>query len=180
MEKHYREIIKQTGEDIDRDGLKGTPKRAENAFRYLTQGYEMDEMEVLNDALFECDNEDMVIVKSIEMYSLCEHHLLPFYGVCHIGYLPSGKVLGLSKMGRFVDVYARRLQVQERLTQQIADCVATVTGARGVIVMIDARHLCMMMRGIQKQGSQTITLAMTGELKSNSSLRGEFERLIRD
>ena len=140
----------------------------------------MDEMKVLNDALFECDNDDMVIVKSIEMYSLCEHHLLPFYGVCHIGYLPSGKVLGLSKMGRFVDVYARRLQVQERLTQQIADCVATVTGARGVIVMIDARHLCMMMRGIQKQGSQTITLAMTGELKSNGQLRGEFERLIHD
>ncbi len=178
MEKHYREIIKKMGEDIDRDGLKDTPKRAEKAIRYLTHGYELNKQDVINNALFECQNDDLVIVKSIEMYSLCEHHLLPFYGVCHIGYLPNTHVLGLSKLGRIVDLYARRLQVQERLTQQIAEFVAEVTKSRGTIVMIDAKHLCMMMRGIQKQNAQTITLAVTGELKTNTQLRSEFERMI--
>ena len=178
MHKHYKEIIKKMGEDINRDGLKDTPMRAEKAMQYLTHGYTLSKKEVINDALFECNSDDLVVVKSIELYSLCEHHLLPFYGVCHIGYLPNSHVLGLSKLGRIVDLYSRRLQVQERLTQQIAEFVAEVTNSRGTIVMIDAKHLCMMMRGIQKQNAQTLTLAVTGELKTNTQLRAEFERMI--
>jgi GTP cyclohydrolase I len=179
MSNNYRKIIQASGEDIHRDGLLDTPKRAAEAFNYLTAGYGMCVNDVLNEAMFECDNDEMVVVKSIELYSLCEHHLLPFYGECHIGYLPNKKVIGLSKMGRFVDVFARRLQVQERLTQEVMHCVEDLTGARGVVVMIEARHLCMMMRGVQKQGSLTVTLASSGAFRESSDLRAEFERLVK-
>ena len=178
MKKAYSNIIQAVGEDVHRDGLIDTPKRAAEAFLSLTEGYTMNIDQVLNDALFECDNEEMVVVKSIELYSLCEHHLLPFYGLCHIGYLPQKKVIGLSKMGRFVDMFARRLQVQERLTHQIMQCIEQVTQAKGVVCMIEAQHLCMMMRGVQKQNSETVTIASTGAFRSDLHLRAEFEHVI--
>ena len=180
MEKYYRAILQHIGEDIQRDGLRDTPKRAEKSLQDLTKGYTMDGKEVINDALFACDNEDLVIVKSIELYSLCEHHLLPFYGVCHIGYLPNRHVIGLSKLGRIVDLFARRLQVQERLTKEIAEFVTEVTQAHGAIVMVDAKHLCMMMRGIQKQNAQTLSLATTGKIANHPQLRAEFIQLVKD
>lgn len=179
MASDFKRIIMAAGEDVKRDGLIDTPKRAAEAFKALTSGYTMSIEEVLNDALFDCENKDLVVVKSIELYSLCEHHLLPFFGECHIGYLPGQKVIGLSKMGRFVDVFARRLQVQERLTHDIMQCVEAVTGAEGVVVMIEARHLCMMMRGVQKQGSSTVTMASTGAFRNDQGLRAEFERIVR-
>lgn len=179
MENNYKNIIKSIGEDIGREGLKNTPKRASEAFKFLTHGYEMKPEELMNDALFDCDNEGIVVVKSIEFYSLCEHHLLPFFGTCHIGYLPNKKVIGLSKIGRFVDAFARRLQVQERLTGEISECLEEVTGAKGVAVMIEAQHLCMMMRGVQKQNSETITTSMRGDFEHDVNMRTEFERLIR-
>lgn len=179
MQKLYKQLLKDIGEDPDREGLRDTPERAANTLRYLTKGNRENLDDILNDALFTSDMNEMVIVKDVEMYSLCEHHLLPFYGKCHVGYLPHGKVIGLSKIARIVDFYARRLQIQEQLTSQIADCIASRTGARGVAVVIEAKHLCMMMRGVEKQHSTMTTSVMLGEMRDNSSSRMEFLNLIR-
>jgi GTP cyclohydrolase I len=178
MEEHFAQIISAVGEDLTREGLIDTPKRAAKAFRFLNNGYEKTLDEVLNGAIFTADSEDMVIVKDIELYSLCEHHLLPFIGKCHVGYLPDGKVLGLSKIARVVDMYARRLQIQEKLTKQIADAIEQATGARGVAVVIEAKHLCMMMRGVEKQNSVMTTSAMKGIFRKEISTRSEFLNLI--
>ena len=178
MEAHFSKIIEAIGEDLNREGLIDTPKRAAKAFKFLNNGYEKTLDEVLNGAIFTSDAEDMVIVKDIELYSLCEHHLLPFIGKCHVGYLPSGKVLGLSKIARVVDMYARRLQIQEQLTSQIADAIETAVGARGVAVVIEAKHLCMMMRGVEKQNSVMTTSAMKGIFRKDISTRTEFLNLI--
>lgn len=180
MESLFRELILRTGEDVTREGLAKTPERAAAAFTYLTQGYTKDVSEVINGALFETDNDEMVIVKDIELYSLCEHHLLPFFGKCHVGYVPKGKIIGLSKVARVVDIFSRRLQVQENLTYQIARSLLEHTGARGVGVVIEARHLCMMMRGVEKQNSLMKTSAMLGIFRSSISTRSEFLSLIRD
>jgi GTP cyclohydrolase IA len=178
MEDYFSKIIESIGEDVTREGLIDTPKRAAKAFKFLNNGYEKTLEEVLNGAIFQADTEDMVIVKDIELYSLCEHHLLPFIGKCHIGYLPKGKVLGLSKLARIVDMYGRRLQIQERLTRQIATAVETAIGARGVAVVIEAKHLCMMMRGVEKQNSVMTTSVMTGIFREEISTRSEFLNLI--
>lgn len=179
MEHLYTDILKELGEDVSREGLKDTPQRAANAMRYLTKGYQEDLNDIINNALFDSDMNEMVIVKNIELYSMCEHHLLPFIGSCHVAYIPNGKVLGLSKIARIVDFFARRLQIQERLTAEIAQCIETITGARGVAVVIEAKHLCMMMRGVEKQNSAMATSVMLGELKNNASSRSEFLTLIR-
>jgi GTP cyclohydrolase IA len=178
MEEYFSKIIQEIGEDVTREGLVDTPARAAKAFRFLNNGYEKNLEDVLNGAIFEAETEDMVIVKDIELYSLCEHHLLPFIGKCHIGYLPQGKVLGLSKLARIVDMYGRRLQIQEKLTKQIADAVETATGAKGVAVVIEAKHLCMMMRGVEKQNSVMTTSVMTGIFRKQISTRSEFLELI--
>ncbi len=178
MEENFAQIITAIGEDLTREGLVDTPKRAAKAFKFLNNGYEKTLGEVLNGAIFTADSEDMVIVKDIELYSLCEHHLLPFIGKCHVGYLPNGKVLGLSKIARVVDMYARRLQIQEKLTKQIADAIEEATGARGVAVVIEAKHLCMMMRGVEKQNSVMTTSAMKGIFRKEISTRSEFLNLI--
>ncbi|MCL6414530.1 GTP cyclohydrolase I FolE [Aestuariirhabdus sp. Z084] len=180
MEKSFADIIEAVGEDLDRPGLKDTPARAAKAFKFLNQGYQQSLDEVVNDALFPSDNDEMVIVKDIELYSLCEHHMLPFIGRCHVAYLPSGKVLGLSKVARIVDMYARRLQIQENLTKQIADTIQQVTGASGVGVIIEAKHMCMMMRGVQKQNSMMKTSVMLGHFRNKAHTRAEFLSLIRD
>ena len=178
MEELYAQIISAIGEDLTRDGLRDTPARAAKAFKFLTNGYNKTLDQVLNGAIFQADTEDMVIVKDIELYSLCEHHLLPFIGKCHIGYLPKGKVLGLSKLARIVDMYGRRLQNQEQLTRQIATAVETAIDARGVAVVIEAKHLCMMMRGVEKQNSVMTTSVMTGIFREEISTRSEFLNLI--
>jgi GTP cyclohydrolase I len=178
MEEYFSKIIEAIGEDVTREGLVDTPKRAAKAFKFLNNGYEKNLDEVLNGAIFEADTEDMVIVKDIELYSLCEHHLLPFVGKCHIAYLPDGHVLGLSKLARIVDMYARRLQIQERLTKQIADAVEQAIGAKGVAVVIEAKHMCMMMRGVEKQNSVMTTSVMTGIFREDMSTRTEFLNLI--
>lgn len=178
MEDIYKKLLMSIGEDLNRDGLKATPKRAAKAFDFLTRGYKQDINEVINGAIFESDNDEMIIVKDIEMYSLCEHHLLPFFGKCHVGYIPQGKVMGLSKVARVVDVFARRLQIQENLTKQIADTIMEQTGAIGVGVVIEAQHLCMMMRGVEKQNSVMKTSCMLGVFRSQSSTRSEFLSLI--
>ncbi len=178
MEEHFSKIIEAIGEDITREGLVDTPKRAAKAFEFLNNGYNKTLEEVLNGAIFTADTEDMVIVKDIELYSLCEHHLLPFVGKCHIAYLPQGKVLGLSKLARIVDMYARRLQIQEKLTKQIADAVDEAIGAKGVAVVIEAKHMCMMMRGVEKQNSVMTTSVMTGIFRKEMSTRAEFLSLI--
>ncbi len=178
MEEYFSKIIAAIGEDVTREGLVDTPKRAAKAFKFLNNGYEKNLEEVLNGAIFEADTEDMVIVKDIELYSLCEHHLLPFVGKCHIAYLPDGHVLGLSKLARIVDMYARRLQIQERLTKQIADAVDEAIGAKGVAVVIEAKHMCMMMRGVEKQNSVMTTSVMTGIFRKDMSTRTEFLNLI--
>jgi GTP cyclohydrolase IA len=178
VEEYFSKIIESIGEDVNREGLIDTPSRAAKAFKFLNNGYEKTLEEVLNDAIFLADTEDMVIVKDIELYSLCEHHLLPFIGKCHVGYLPRGKVLGLSKIARVVDMYARRLQIQERLTKQIADAIATATNAKGVAVVIEAKHLCMMMRGVEKQNSVMTTSCMLGIFRKEISTRSEFLNLI--
>lgn len=180
MEEYFKQIIEAIGEDPNREGLLDTPKRAAKAFQFLNNGYTKSLDEVLNDAIFEADTEDMIIVKNIELYSLCEHHLLPFIGKCHVGYLPKGKVLGLSKVARIVDMYARRLQIQEKLTKQIADAVEKGIGARGVAVVIEAKHLCMMMRGVEKQNSVMTTSVMTGIFRQELSTRAEFLNLIKN
>lgn len=175
----YSSILESIGEDITRDGLVDTPARAAKAMQFLTQGYGQTLEEVLNGAVFESDSDEMVIVKNIEMYSLCEHHLLPFIGKCHVAYLPRGKVIGLSKVARIVDMYARRLQIQESLTKQIADAVLTVTDGLGVGVIVESQHMCMMMRGVQKQNSSMTTSAMLGTFRSDINTRNEFLSLVK-
>lgn len=174
MDQHYREIIKSTGEDTERAGLIKTPQRAAEAFAFLTSGYHQSLSELVNDAIFPSNMSEMVVVKDIELYSLCEHHLLPFIGKCHVAYIPKGKIIGVSKLARIVDLYARRLQVQEKLTEQIAVSVMEVTGAAGVGVIIEAKHLCMMMRGVEKQNSAMKTSMMLGSFRDDSRTRSEF------
>jgi len=178
MEAHFSQLIHELGEDTTREGLLDTPKRAAAAFRFLTSGYHQKLENVLNKAIFEADTEDMVIVKDIELYSLCEHHLLPFIGKCHVAYLPQGKVIGLSKVARIVEMYARRLQIQERLTKQIADALQVAICPAGVAVVIEAKHLCMMMRGVEKQNSVMTTSSMLGLFRRQISTRSEFLNLI--
>lgn len=175
---HYRQILQKLGENPEREGLLDTPARAAKAMQYLCNGYEKDLNEVVNGALFASDNDEMVIVRDIELYSLCEHHLLPFIGKAHVAYIPRGKVLGLSKVARIVDMFARRLQIQENLTRQIAEAVQSITNAAGVAVVIEARHMCMMMRGVEKQNSQMFTSMMLGAFRESSSTRQEFLQLI--
>jgi len=175
---HYAEIISALGEDISRDGMVKTPMRAAKAMQFLTEGYHQSLDEVINNAIFESDNDQMVILKDIEFYSLCEHHLLPFIGKCHIAYLPKGKVIGLSKLARITNMFARRLQIQENLTQQIATAVESSVDARGVGVVIEAKHMCMMMRGVQKQSSLMQTSMMLGSFRTDERTRSEFLRLI--
>lgn len=176
----YAQILKEIGEDINRDGLMSTPGRAARAIQYLTRGYSMSLDEVVNNAIFETENDQMVIVKDIELYSLCEHHMLPFIGKCHVAYLPKGKVIGLSKIARIVDMYARRLQIQETLTHQIAQAIQAVTNSAGVGVIIEAQHLCMMMRGVEKQNSVMKTSMMLGAFKARVNTRLEFLNLVKD
>ncbi|SNS98142.1 GTP cyclohydrolase I [Granulicella rosea] len=175
----YRELLSRIGEDPTRDGLLGTPERMEKSMAYLTRGYTMDVTEVLHNALFDVDYDEMVIVKDIEFYSMCEHHLLPFFGKAHVAYVPKGKVIGLSKVARLVDVFARRLQVQERLTRQVADAIEEAIQPQGVAVIMEASHLCMMMRGVEKQHSATVTSAMLGVFKTQLQTRNEFLSLVR-
>ncbi|OLF34918.1 GTP cyclohydrolase I FolE [Psychrobacter sp. C 20.9] len=170
----YRQLIGSTGEDLNRPGLLDTPVRAAKAFAHLTKGYHQSIEEVVNDAVFPSANRELVLVQNIEFYSLCEHHMLPFHGVAHIGYLPDGQVLGLSKFARIVDMFARRLQIQENLSEQIAQTIMDVTGCRGVAVVMDASHMCMMMRGVSKQHSTTRSTAMLGEYQHNNQARNEF------
>ncbi|MDR3502338.1 MAG: GTP cyclohydrolase I FolE [Legionella sp.] len=178
MKELYEQLLTELGEDITREGLVDTPERAANAMRYLTKGYHEDLDEIINGALFDSEMSEMVIVKDVEMYSMCEHHLLPFLGKCHVGYIPNGKVIGLSKIARVVDFFARRLQIQERLTSEIAHCIESITGARGVAVVVEAKHLCMMMRGVEKQNSVMSTSVMLGEMRTSASSRAEFLKLI--
>ena len=174
----YAELLKRIGEDPTRDGLQQTPKRMEKSMAFLTKGYEESVAEVLHGALFDVDYDEMVIVRDIEFYSLCEHHLLPFFGKAHIAYVPQGKVVGLSKLPRIVDVFARRLQVQERLTQQIAEAIEDAIAPQGVGVVIEAQHLCMMMRGVEKQCSLTVTSPLRGVFKTQLQTRSEFLELV--
>lgn len=178
LENLYHQVLAELGEDVNREGILDTPKRAAKAMQFLTSGYTTDLEEVVNGAVFSSDNDEMVVVQGIEFYSMCEHHMLPFLGKCHIGYLPEGKVLGLSKFARIVDVFARRFQIQENMTKQIADAVTEVTGCRGVGVIVEAQHMCMMMRGVQKQNSMMRTSVMQGAFRSNAATRDEFMRLI--
>ena len=177
-EELYREILSRLGEDPNRDGLLATPARVEKAMAFLTKGYDQDPTQILREAMFDVDYDEMVIVKDIEMFSLCEHHMLPFFGKVHVAYIPKGKVIGLSKIARLVEVFARRLQVQERLTRQIADAIQDAIAPQGVGVVIEARHLCMMMRGIEKQHSSTVTSAMVGCFRQKET-RSEFLSLVR-
>ncbi|MFN8323749.1 MAG: GTP cyclohydrolase I FolE [Chitinophagales bacterium] len=177
VKNKYRDIIEALGEDVNRNGLEKTPERASKAMHFLTQGYHLDAQAILRGAIFEENHNQMVIVKDIELFSLCEHHLLPFYGRAHIAYIPDGKIVGLSKLARVVDVFARRLQVQERLTIQVRDSIQEALEPLGVAVVIEAKHLCMMMRGVSKQNSVTTTSAFTGEFEKQST-RNEFINLI--
>ena len=174
----YKGLIEQVGENAERDGLKDTPTRAAKALQFLTRGYNQSLDEVVNNAIFETKNDQMVIVRGIEVYSMCEHHMLPFIGTCHVGYLPSEKVIGLSKIARIVDMFARRLQIQEQMTQEIAEAIQEVTDARGVGVLVEAKHLCMMMRGVEKQNSSMKTSVMLGTFRSDVRTRAEFLNLI--
>jgi GTP cyclohydrolase IA len=180
MIEEIRSILEQIGEDPTRDGLVDTPKRVDRAYRFLTSGYGMDPDELLNRALFDVAYDEMVIVRDIETFSLCEHHLLPFFGKCHVGYIPNGRVIGLSKIPRLVDMYARRLQVQERLTTQIAETINDKIHPRGVAVVIEAQHLCMIMRGVEKQNSIAVTSSMLGAFKDDQNTRNEFLNLVRN
>lgn len=177
IEENYSSIITSLGEDINREGLIKTPERASKAMQFLTQGYQMDAQEILNSAMFQDERSNMVLVKNIELYSLCEHHILPFYGKVHVAYIPDGKIVGLSKIPRVVDVFARRLQVQERLTTQILDAIDLALKPLGAAIVIEAAHMCMMMRGVEKQNSMTTTSAFTGIFKKMET-RDEFLRLI--
>ncbi|MCP4211200.1 MAG: GTP cyclohydrolase I FolE [Halieaceae bacterium] len=179
MEQHWAKIIESMGEDLERPGLLDTPKRAAKAYAFLTRGYSQSVDEVVNGALFPSDSSEMIVVEDIEMYSLCEHHMLPFIGKCHVAYIPTGQVLGLSKVARIVDVFARRLQIQESLTSQIAETIMSVTNAEGVGVIIEARHMCMMMRGVEKQNSRMKTSSMLGSFRSEQKTREEFLSLLK-
>lgn len=174
----YREIIRRTGEEPARDGLLRTPERMEKTMAFLMRGYQQNVTEVLHDALFDVNYDEMVIVKDIEFFSMCEHHLLPFFGKAHVAYVPDGKVIGLSKVARVVDVFARRLQVQERLTREISDAIEEAIHPQGVGVVLEAQHLCMMMRGVEKQHSHTVTSAMLGVFKTQPQTRSEFLSLV--
>jgi GTP cyclohydrolase I len=179
MEELFRGLLARIGEDPHREGLLKTPERAAEALRFLTRGYGEDVATILNGAIFEEEIDDMIIVKDVEFYSLCEHHLLPFYGRCHVGYLPNGKIVGLSKIARLVDMFARRLQVQERLTHQIAHALEEAIQPRGVAVVMEAHHLCMMARGVEKQSSSMVTSAVLGAFRNDRGPRAEFMQLVR-
>jgi GTP cyclohydrolase I len=179
MQDLIKKLITELGEDPEREGLQQTPRRVEAAFRFLTGGYRADVDKVLNNALFTVDYSEMVIVKDVDFYSLCEHHLLPFFGKCHVAYIPNGKVIGLSKVPRLVDVFARRLQVQERMTSQIAETISEKIKPLGVAVVIEATHLCMAMRGVEKQNSVAVTSSMLGVFRDSTRTRTEFLELIR-
>ena len=178
LTRHYANIIEELDENPTRDGLKNTPERAAKAMQFLCRGYEQSLDELVNNALFESDNDEMVIVKDIELYSLCEHHMLPFIGKAHVAYIPNGHIVGLSKIPRVVDAFSRRLQVQERLTEQIRDCIQNTLNPKGVAVVIEAQHLCMQMRGVEKQGCVTTTSAFTGAFLEDPKTRKELMNLI--
>ncbi|RRO14379.1 GTP cyclohydrolase I FolE [Flavobacteriaceae bacterium 14752] len=177
LKENFYKILEQVGEDPLRNGIVKTPERASKAMQFLTQGYNIDPQEILTSAMFDEDYNDMVIVKDIELYSLCEHHMLPFFGKAHIAYIPNGKIVGLSKLPRVVDVFARRLQVQERLTHDILECINTTLNPKGVAIVIEAQHMCMMMRGVQKQNSATTTSGFRGQFEEMQT-RNEFLKLI--
>ena len=179
MERLIRDLLKEIGEDPDREGLDKTPARVAKAWEYLTAGYRQNVNDILNEALFTEEYDEMVVVKDIDLYSICEHHLLPFFGKCHIAYMPSKKIVGLSKLPRLVEMFARRLQVQERLTTQIAQTLNDVLQPRGVAVVIEALHLCMLMRGVEKQNSKAVTSAMLGAFRDRPETRAEFMELIK-
>jgi GTP cyclohydrolase I len=178
MKELIKELLIRLGENPEREGLQRTPERVEKSYKFLTEGYNENINEIINGALFETETSEMIIVRDIEFYSLCEHHLLPFFGKCHIAYIPDKKIIGLSKLARITDHFARRLQVQERLTEQIAGCICEVLNPLGVGVVMEASHLCMMMRGVQKQGSSAMTSALCGIFKSDQRTRNEFLTLI--
>lgn len=178
LESLYHQVLHELGEDTEREGILDTPKRAAKAMQFLTSGYHTELQDVVNNAVFSSDNDEMVVVQGIEFYSMCEHHMLPFIGRCHIGYLPNGNVLGLSKFARIVDMFGRRFQIQENMTKQIANAVQEVTDCRGVGVIVEAQHMCMMMRGVQKQNSMMRTSVMKGAFRENQATREEFMRLI--
>lgn len=178
MKDYIREILREIGEDPDREGLQKTPLRVESALKFLTKGYSVDPEKLLNKALFEEDTDEMVLVKDIELYSLCEHHMLPFYGRCHVAYIPNGKIVGISKIPRLVDMYSRRLQVQERLTTQIAKAIEKLLDPLGVAVVIEAKHMCMVMRGVEKQNTTVTTSCMLGAFRKDRGTRMEFMNLI--
>ena len=179
LAENYLKIIEAVGEDPNREGLLDTPKRAAKAMEYLTKGYRQTLQEITNNAVFSSDADDMVLVQDIELYSMCEHHLLPFVGRCHIAYIPNGKVLGLSKFARIVDMFARRFQIQEQLTHQIAEAVQEVTDAKGVGVIVEAKHMCMMMRGVENQNSKMRTSVMLGNFREDPKTRNEFLQLVK-
>jgi len=179
MEDLFKKLLEKIGEDTNRPGLQKTPKRAAQAFTYLTKGYKDDINIIINNAIFESDNDEMIIVKDIEFHSLCEHHLLPFLGKCHVGYLPKGKVIGISKIPRIIDIFSRRLQIQENLTKHIADSLMKHIEAKGVGVVMEAQHLCMMMGGVKKQNAIMKTSCMLGAFRSDNSTRAEFLNLIK-
>jgi GTP cyclohydrolase I len=179
MQETIRQLLAELGEDPDREGLRDTPKRVEKSLRFLTSGYDADVDAVVNDALFTVDYNEMVIVKDIDFYSLCEHHLLPFFGRCHVAYLPQGRVIGLSKIPRLVDIFARRLQIQERMTSEIAQTIERKLNPLGVAVVVEATHLCMAMRGVEKQNSFAVTSAMLGAFRDDARTRMEFLELIK-
>ena len=178
LKEHYSKVLELIGEDPSREGLIKTPERVAKAMQFLTQGYEMNATEILQSAMFSEDYSQMVLVKEIEFYSLCEHHLLPFFGKAHIAYIPDGNIVGLSKLPRVVDAFSRRLQVQERLTNEIRDCIQDTLKAKGVAVVMEARHLCMQMRGVEKQNSFTSTSAMSGQFRKSAETRSEFLSII--
>ena len=179
LERLIREVLKEIGENPDREGLERTPERVAKAYRYLTSGYRQGASDVLNGALFTEEYDEMVVVKDIDFYSVCEHHVLPFFGKCHVAYMPSKKIVGLSKIARLVEMYSRRLQVQERLTTQIAHTIDEVLQPRGVAVVMEALHMCMLMRGVEKQNSKAVTSAMLGAFRENAETRAEFMELIK-
>lgn len=179
MQEEIRNILLAIGEDPAREGLRDTPKRVEKSLQFLTRGYRQSLEEVVNGALFDAESDDMVIVRDIEFFSMCEHHMLPFFGKCHVGYIPKGKIIGVSKVARIVDMFARRLQVQERLTKQVSEALMKILGAEGVGVVVEAQHLCMQMRGVEKQHSVMTTSSMVGSFRRELATRNEFTRLIR-